>query len=364
MRRSILIRDTVSLMTVKRIFVNGYGAIGSRISAFLKDDHEIELVGVGKYTADASVKMAISRGIGVYVPEGRMESFESGAVSGSIESALDNCDLVIDASPAGTGYHNKVSLYEPRGLKAIYQGGETIYGEHAVSDLLFNSQFNYDDAADRDHVIQGSCNVTGIGRILSPLRERYGARIRRVDVTLIRRWADIEQVDKKVPDTVEMAQNPHHGEDVKAYLGSKIPLFVRAVKVPTRQMHLHIVDVRFDGTAPDPGEVHDTFAGADGVATLWTASGTADVRRFADMMEFSFKDTNMIHIHANMTASRGDTVQIMYSDDQTGIVIPENHLLMQAMLFRRPYDTARSHTEEVFHMEEKRQQLEEHFACS
>ena len=41
-------------------------------------------------------------------------------------------------------------------------------------------------------------------------------------------------------------------------------------------------------------------------------------------LNFSFKDTNMIHIHANMTQKIDDTIQIMYSDDQTGIVIPEN----------------------------------------
>jgi len=27
---------------------------------------------------------------------------------------------------------------------AIYQGGETVYGDKAVSDLLFNSRVNYD----------------------------------------------------------------------------------------------------------------------------------------------------------------------------------------------------------------------------
>ena len=53
---------------------------------------------------------------------------------------------------------------------------------------------------------------------------------------------------------------------------------------------------------------------------------------------------------------------MMYSDDQTGIVIPENHLLMQAMLFEKTYEDAFKHTEELFHMEEKKKALEEHFA--
>ena len=51
-----------------------------------------------------------------------------------------------------------------------------------------------------------------------------------------------------------------------------------------------------------------------------------DIRDFAKKLNFSFKDTNMIHIHANMTQKIDDTIQIMYSDDQTGIVIPENHM--------------------------------------
>jgi len=70
----------------------------------------------------------------------------------------------------------------------------------------------------------------------------------------------------------------------------------------------------------------------------------------------------MIHIHANMTTSIGDTVQMMYSDDQTGVVIPENHMLMQAMLFEKSYDDAFSHTQSIFNMNEKKRALQENFA--
>ena len=31
-----------------------------------------------------------------------------------------------------------------------------------------------------------------------------------------------------------MAEQPHHGTDVKAYFGKDTPLFVRAIKVPTK----------------------------------------------------------------------------------------------------------------------------------
>ena len=347
---------------MKKVFINGYGSIGSRITAFLKDDPEVNVIGVGKYSPDEKVKLAISRGLKVFVPEKKITDFKDYPISGSIESALDDCDLVIDASPGGQGFNNKKNLYDPKHVMAIYQGGETTMGEKAVSDLLFNSRANYDLSVGKKHVMQGSCNVTGMGRILEPLRDKFGDQIIRFDVTLVRRWADIEQTEKQVKDTIEMTEKPHHGDDVKTYFGKDSPLFVRAIKVPSRQMHLHIMDIRFKGLAPKPSEIHDIFTNEFGVATLWTAKGTKDVRDFANNMGFNFTDTNMIHIHANMTVSIGDTVQMMYSDDQTGIVIPENHMLMQSMLFGKTYKEAFFHTESIFKMSEKKEKLENHFA--
>ncbi len=159
-----------------------------------------------------------------------------------------------------------------------------------------------------------------------------------------------------------MTEQPHHGTDVKAYFGKDAPLFVRAIKVPTKQMHLHIMDIRFNGNAPTSNEIHELFKNEYGVAILWTAKGTKDVRDFAESTKFHFKDTNMLHIHANMTTSTGDTIQLMYSDDQTGIVIPENYMLLQAMLFQRDYKDALKRTEKLFNMNQKKKLLEEHFS--
>ena len=347
---------------MKKVFVNGYGSIGRRIIQFIKADPEIEVVGVGKYSPDSKVNDAIGKGFKVYVPEKNQNTFSDFNISGNIESALDESDLVIDASPGGQGFKNKKLFYEPRDILSIYQGGETIDGEKSVSNLLFNSKVNYGDAIGQKHVMQGSCNVTGMGRMLEPLRKNFGNSIKRFDVTLIRRWADIEQIDETVTDTIELTQSPHHGEDVKSYFGKDAPLFVRAIKVPTRQMHLHIMDVRFNGNAPSIDEIHNIFKNEYGVATLWNAKGTKDIRDFAEKLNFSFKDTNMIHIHANMTQKIDDTIHIMYSDDQTGIVIPENHMLLQAMLFEKSYDEALKHTEKLFNMSEKKRLLESNFA--
>lgn len=347
---------------MKRVFVNGYGSIGTRIVQFIKDDPQIKVIGIGKNSPDDKVNDAISRGFDVYVPEKNIELFKNYKIKGTIEGALDDCDLVIDATPGGTGYANKKRLYEPKGVMAIYQGGESVSGDERVSDLLFNSRVTYKEAFGQKHVMQGSCNVTGMGRILQPLREKYHSRLVRFDAVLVRRWADLEQTSKTVPDTVEWTPNPHHGDDVKHYMGKDTPLFLQVIKVPTRQMHLHLMTIRFKDTAPEPSEILTLFKNEYGVATLWTAKGTKQIREAAESMKFSFKDTNMIHIHANMLESIGDTIKMAYSDDQTGIVIPENHILMQAMLFQKPYEEAFAHTEKLFHMDEKKKSLEEFFA--
>lgn len=343
-----------------KAFVNGYGSIGRRIASFLQDDPQVDVVGVGKYSPDAEVDRAISLGLDVYVPHDRIHKFNCKAV-GDIQSALDVADIVIDASPGGHGLRNK-GLYEKYGVSVIYQGGESVFGSEAVSNFIFNSRVNYDDALGRHNAIQGSCNVTGLGRIIEPLRERYYNEIKRLDITLIRRWADIEQTSKSFPDTIQLTPNPHHADDVLTYLGDDIPVYVRSVKVPTRQMHLHIMDIRFRTEAPSVDDIHKLFAAEKGVAVLHGAADTKQVRDFADAMKYNFTDTNMVHIHTEMSASRGDTVQIAYSDDQTGIVIPENHMLLQAMMLQRPYEEAVRHTESLFHMEQRKDVLESHFS--
>ncbi len=347
---------------MKKVFVNGYGSIGSRIIQFIADDKDIEVLGVGKYSPDDKVADAISRGFHVYVPKAKTGAFKNYKISGTIEDIISQSDLVIDAAPGGMGYENKKTLYEPKNISAIFQGGETIGGEESVASLIFNSRVNYEKAFDSKYVMQGSCNVTGMGRILQPLKEKYGKRLKRFDATLLRRWADLEDSKTKVEDSIEWTRKPHHNDDVKSYMGVDTPLFIRALKVPTRQMHVHLMDIRFDGPAPSAQEIIDLYKNEYGVATLYNAKGTKDIRDYAESIKFNFKDTNMIHIHADVIDVQDDTVKLTYSDDQTGIVVPENHLLMQAMLFKRNREEAFKHTEELFHMEEKKKLLQEHFA--
>jgi len=91
--------------------VNGYGSIGSRIAKFVKEDSDIDVIGIGKHSPDENVQHAINDGFSVYVPKSKSEDFKNFNISGSIESVLDDCDLVIDASPGGKEFPTgKISM--------------------------------------------------------------------------------------------------------------------------------------------------------------------------------------------------------------------------------------------------------------
>ena len=343
------------------MFINGYGNIGRRLATALSMDKEIQFVGIAKYTVDDKVKEALGNRFNVYVPEEVISAFkEMGySVTGSVKDAVKQSNIVIDAAKEGEGYDNKKSLYEPMNKPAIFQGGEDRHGDRAVADMIHNSRVNYSKAAGRTYVIQGSCNVSGMGRVMQPLIEKFGDRTRRYDVELVRRWADLEDT-KAVKDSIEWDRNPHHQDDVKDFI-SNTNLYVDAFKVPSRMMHLHQMFIRFSGKAPTKDEILECFRNEFGVAIISSAKGTGDVRKKAIELGFAHGDTNMVHIHQDILRVQDDTVKIAYSDDQTGMVIPENHMLLQSMVFKRPREEAMKRTDSLFQMSKKRRILEEEF---
>jgi glyceraldehyde-3-phosphate dehydrogenase (NAD(P)) len=342
-----------------KVFINGYGNIGRRLATALSVDKEIQFVGVAKYTIDDKVKEALDNHYNVFVPDDLVGMCrEKGYnITGTVRDAVGRADLVVDAAKEGGGFENKKNLYLPMNKPAIFQGGEDRHGEFAVADMIHNSRVNYDKAAGKTYVIQGSCNVSGMGRIMQPLKERFGDRKLRYDVSLIRRWADLEDT-KAVKDSIEWDRNPHHQDDVKDFIPDA-NLYVDAFKVPSRMMHLHHMMIRFKDKAPTKDEILECYRKEFGVAILKSAKGTGDVRKKAIELGFVHGDTNMVHIHEDILRVQDDTVKLAYSDDQTGMVIPENHMLIQSMVFRRPRTEALARTDSLFQMSKKRKILEE-----
>ena len=344
-----------------KIFINGYGNIGRRLASALSLDKEIQFVGIAKYTADEKTKEALENRFNVYVPKDIINKFKKKNydIAGTLTEAIEQSDLIIDAAKEGTGYDNKKNLYEPMNKRAIFQGGEERHGDRSVAEMIHNSRVNYDKALGRSYVIQGSCNVSGMGRVIQPLIENFGNEIRRFDVSLIRRWADLED-SKEVKDSIEWDKNPHHQDDVKDFIPS-VNLYVDAFKVPSRMMHLHHMLIHFKGKAPSKDIVIETFRKEFGVAILNSAKGTADIRKKAFQLAFKHGDTNMIHIHAEVLKVQDDLLKISYSDDQTGMVIPENYMLIQSMIHGCSRGEAIRKTDNLFQITRKRNLLEQEF---
>ena len=344
-----------------KIFINGYGNIGRRLASALSLDKEIQFVGIAKYTADEKTKEALENRFNVYVPKDIINKFKKKNydIAGTLTEAIEQSDLIIDAAKEGTGYDNKKNLYEPMNKRAIFQGGEERHGDRSVAEMIHNSRVNYDKALGRRYVIQGSCNVSGMGRVIQPLIENFGNEIRRFDVSLIRRWADLED-SKEVKDSIEWDKNPHHQDDVKDFIPS-VNLYVDAFKVPSRMMHLHHMLIHFKGKAPSKDIVIETFRKEFGVAILNSAKGTADIRKKAFQLAFKHGDTNMIHIHAEVLKVQDDLLKISYSDDQTGMVIPENYMLIQSMIHGCSRGEAIKKTDDLFQITRKRNLLEQEF---
>ncbi len=344
-----------------RLFINGYGNIGRRLATAVLMDDEIKMVGVAKYSMDDKILEALDNDIDVYVPADKFDLFQQKGykIAGTIDEACQCSDFILDASKEGRGFENKQKFYTPLKKPAIFQGGEDRYGPYSVADMIHNSRVNYDKASGKDYVIQGSCNVSGMGRLMQPLIEKYGNQIKRFDVTLVRRWADLED-SKEVKDSIEWDKNPHHQDDVKDFIPSA-NLFVDALKVPSRMMHVHQMLIRFDGKAPTRDSILEVFRGEFGVALLNSAKGTANVRNKAIELGFPHGDTQMAHIHQEVLRVQDDVVKIVYSDDQTGMVIPENYLLLQSMYFRRDRADAIKRADKLFQMTRKKKILEDEF---
>ena len=344
-----------------RVFINGYGNIGRRLASAFSADKEIEFLGIAKYTADNKTQEALEKRFNVYVPEHMVTQFKERnyKITGTIKEAVAKSDIVVDATREGGGFENKKNLYEPMKKPAIFQGGEDRYGDRSVADIIHNSRVNYEKTADKTYVIQGSCNVSGIGRIIQPLIEKFGSEIKRYDLTLIRRSADLED-SKEVNDSIEWDKSPHHQFDVKDFIPSA-NLYVDAYKVPSRMMHIHQMLIRFKDKAPSKDSLIEAFYNEFGIALLNSAKGTADVRTKAMQLGFEHGDTNMVHIHKELVRVQDDIVKIAYSDDQTGMVIPENYMLIQSMIFKRPKIEAIRKTDNLFQINRKKRILQEEF---
>ncbi len=223
-----------------KVAVNGYGTIGKRVADAVSRQDDMDIVGVAKNTPNFEARHAVEKGYDLYAASEKLYS-DDVAVTGYLDEMLEKADVVVDATPSGTGEENK-EIYTDFDIKTIFQGGE----DENVAENSFNAVSNYRECIDIDSVRVVSCNTTGLLRFLTPLNEELN--LEQVRATLVRRGGDPTQYNRGpindiLPDPISLPS--HHGPDVKS-VRPDINILTTAVKVPSTLMHLHSINAEID----------------------------------------------------------------------------------------------------------------------
>jgi glyceraldehyde-3-phosphate dehydrogenase (NAD(P)) len=226
-------------MAKPRVVVVGYGVIGQRLADGVARQQDMELVGVVDIAPTLSTRALHEVGMPyrlyVVAPEQRAEFDQAGIpVSGTLDDVLGEVDIVLDATPGGIGRKNK-ELYQARGVKAIFQGGE----KNDIVDVFFHGYANYEKGIGKDYLKLTSCNTTGLIRAVDCLDRAVG--VERVIVTIVRRVADPGDTHRGLVDVAQVDPVPSHQAVDLMTIMPHIEATGLLVHVPTT--HGHIVHV-------------------------------------------------------------------------------------------------------------------------
>lgn len=309
---------------VVRVGVNGFGTIGKRVAHAIQLQDDMDLVGVVKRRPDYAALQALRAGISIYTPSPEdAEKMEKAGirVAGTIEDLLSSVDVVVDATPGGTGAEYK-KLYERYGVKQVFQGGEKPH----VAEASFSTLCNYEEALGKKSLRVVSCNTTGLLRLICTLNKAFG--VSSVRAVIVRRAADPKEV-KRGPVNAIVLNPPtlpsHHGEDVKTVL-PKLDIVTFAVVVPTTLMHVHAVTLKLSQPVTR-GDVVSALSEAPRI--MMVNSALTGIRSTAELMEAAREtrrrsDIPELVVFEDSIAVRGSEVLLFQAVHQESIVVPEN----------------------------------------
>jgi len=308
---------------VVKVFINGFGTIGKRVAFAVMKQDDMKLIGIAKRTPDYKALVANKVGIPIFVENEDMgKKFEEHGikVAGLIEDAIKEADIVVDAAPKGIGKKNK-EVYQENGKKAIFQGGE----DESIAEVSFVAQVNYEKALGKKYLRVVSCNTTGLSRVIHTLRSV--APVKSARVILIRRAADPWEVKKgPINAIVPSLKIPsHHAPDAKTVLGD-LDIMSFAVVVPTTIMHLHILNVRFEGNVSED-DIRQALEDAPRIVVVpadLKLDSTAALIELARDLGRLRNDLYEVMVFDRSIRAFDNELWICYAVHQEAIVVPEN----------------------------------------
>ncbi len=226
-------------MSNPRVLVVGYGVIGQRLADGVARQGDMDLVGVVDVAPTLSTRALFESGMPFRLFVAALEqkaAFDAVGipVAGTLDDALGETDVVLDSTPGGVGRKNK-EIYEARGIKAIFQGGE----KNDIVDVFFHGYANYEKGLGKDYLKLTSCNTTGLIRAVDCLDRAVG--VERVMVTIIRRVADPGDTHRGLVDVAQVEPVPNHQALDLMTIMPHVEATGLLVHVPTT--HGHIVNV-------------------------------------------------------------------------------------------------------------------------
>ena len=100
-----------------KVGVNGYGTIGGRVADAVTKQKDMELVGVTKFTPDYRAKLAIDKGIQIYVPDAEgAAKFAKAKIptQGTLQELMKKVDVMVEATDEEVASGNKDDVREGR----------------------------------------------------------------------------------------------------------------------------------------------------------------------------------------------------------------------------------------------------------
>ncbi len=236
------------------VLVNGTGTIGEPLISLLlgiKKELGIDEVLFYKHTARLTDRPMLSslvrRGGQMVVEAGRESQFRELDLEPSmtLDDALKQAEVVIDATKEGVGMYNKehyYSKYEDSIKGFMAQGSESQFGKIYASGI--NEEI-FTKGKYEKYVQIASCNTHAAAAAVKHFGFANGVNnLDHADLTFIRRASDVSQ-NKSVPaPEITKAKydkfGTHHAKDVHRLfttLGHDIDVFSTALKVNSQYMH-------------------------------------------------------------------------------------------------------------------------------
>ena len=306
-----------------KVGIAGYGVIGQRLADGVILQEDMELVGVADFAPTLSVRALHERGMphDLYLVEGAdQKAFDALniPISGSFEELVEKVDVMLDSAPAGAGAKNK-KVYEAKGVKAVFQGGE----DNEVADVFFHGYANYEAGVDKDYLKLTSCNTTGLIRAVDCLDRAFG--VEKVAITIVRRVADPGDYHRGLTNALQVDKAPsHQAEDLMTIMPH---VDATGILVHTPVTHGHFITVLATGkkkiTKEEALEVFNKHPRIRVVSLAEGFLGNASIFRYARDLGNPRGDMYEIALWEDTIVESGDDIMFGIHIPQEAVTIPE-----------------------------------------